>query len=134
MGSVSFFVPGQPVGKGRARFSRKTGRAYTPEKTVSYEGIVALCGYEAMDGRDLLEGAVAVKITAVFQIPASWSAKKKAAAMHHTGKPDADNIGKAAGDALNGIVWRDDSQIACMVICKQYGDTPGLHVFAEALA
>ena len=30
-------ITGQPVAKGRIRFARKTGHAYTPEKTVAYE-------------------------------------------------------------------------------------------------
>ena len=38
---VSFVVPGEPVGKGRPRFTR-TGRAYTPKKTETAESIVAM--------------------------------------------------------------------------------------------
>ena len=131
---VAFFVPGVPVGKGRPRFSRKSGRAYTPEKTASYESLIAYAGNEAMGGREILSGPVSMKVTATFPIPASWSAKRKALALYHTGRPDADNIAKAAGDALNGIVWRDDSQLARISISKVYGQTPGLHVFVEALA
>lgn len=133
MTEVTFFVPGAPVGKGRPRFVRKTGRVYTPEKTASYESLIAYAGHQAMDGREVIAGPVSIKVTATFPIPASWSAKKKAAALYHTGRPDADNIVKAAGDALNGIVWADDSSIARLSIAKVYGDRPGLHVFVEAL-
>lgn len=138
MKCVDFFVPGTPCGKGRPRFSRKTGRAYTPEKTASYESLVAFAGYEAMAGLDLIDGPVALVLTATFGIPASWSKKRQQAASEgrvwHTGRPDGDNIAKCAGDALNGIVWKDDSQIARCSFAKVYGATPGLHVFVESLA
>jgi len=132
MSEVTFFVPGTPRGKGRPRFSRKSGRAYTPAETAAYESTVAYAGHVAMGAQDLLEGPVGVKMTAVFQIPASWSPKRKREALHHTSKPDADNIAKCC-DALNGIVWKDDAQVARISISKVYGDVPGLHVFVEAL-
>lgn len=138
MSALSFFVPGTPCGKGRPRFSRKSGRAYTPEKTAAYESVIAYAGHAAMDGAPLLEGAVGIILTATFQIPASWSQKRKKAALEgrvwHTGRPDGDNIEKAVGDALNGIIWKDDSQIARCSFTKIYGEKPGLHVFVEALA
>ena len=37
-------IPGEPVGKGRPKFSTFNGHAvaYTPKKTVSYENLVKL--------------------------------------------------------------------------------------------
>ena len=132
MTEVTFFVPGQVRGKGRPRFSRQTGRAYTPATTAAYESTVAYAGHAAMQGKSLIEGPVGVKMTAVFGIPASWPAKRKREALHHTSKPDADNIAKCC-DALNGIVWKDDAQVARISVSKVYGETPGLHVFVESL-
>lgn len=131
---IELHVPGQPQGKGRARFAKRGAfmRAYTPEKTVAYEGLIALAGEKVMDGRDCLSGPLDLKIAAVFQIPKSWSQRRRAAALlspdWHTGKPDGDNVLKAVGDGLNGIVWRDDSQIARCSISKAYGEKPGLTV------
>lgn len=133
MTEFSFTVPGVPVGKGRPRFVKATGRAYTPEKTASYESLIAYAASQAMRGADPISTPVGVKVQAVFPIPASWSQKRKADAHWHTSKPDGDNILKAVGDALNGIVWADDKQIARTSIAKVYGETPGLHVFVEAL-
>ena len=50
---VIFTVPGQPVGKGRAKAARrgKFVTFYTPEKTASYESLVAYAGNVAMNGR-----------------------------------------------------------------------------------
>lgn len=133
MNEFSFTVPGVPCGKGRPRFVKATGRTYTPAKTVSYEASIAEAAADVMDGATPITAPVGVKVQAVFPIPASWPKKKKEAARWHTSKPDGDNIAKAIGDALNGVVWKDDSQIARMAISKVYGDVPGLHVFVEAL-
>ena len=37
---------------------------------------------------------------------------KKATAVWKSSKPDADNLAKIVADALNGIAWGDDAQIA----------------------
>lgn len=128
-------VPGLPQGKGRARFGN--GRTYTPAKTVAYEGLIALAGEQAMDGRALLEGPVYVTLTAFFPIPKSWNKARTAQAQSglawHTSKPDGDNILKAVGDGLNGIVWKDDSQLAFTKVIKQYGPAPRLEIAVELL-
>jgi Holliday junction resolvase RusA-like endonuclease len=51
----------------------------------------------------------------------------------HTGKPDADNILKAVCDALNGIVWHDDSQVAFARVLKQYGEEARLEIDIERM-
>ncbi len=133
---VSFIVPGPPQGKGRARATR-TGRMYTPAKTVAYESLVALAGQQAMRGAQPFAGPVAAEINAAYPIPASWSKKRqdqaRAGQILPTGKPDADNIGKAIGDGLNGIVWADDAQIVRLVVTKRYDDAPCVHVIAASL-
>jgi Holliday junction resolvase RusA-like endonuclease len=133
---LSFTVPGLPQGKGRARFGN--GRTYTPAKTVAYEGLVALAGQQAMDGRAIVDGPVYLMVDAYFPIPKSWPAARRRKALSslvwHVAKPDGDNILKAAGDALNGIVWHDDSQVAFAKITKQYAEAPRLVITVEALS
>lgn len=127
---LRFTVPGLPQGKGRPRLSTRGGfaRAFTPQKTVAYEGLIALAGQEAMNGVPPLDGPVSIAVTAFFPIPQSWSKRKKAAAHWHTSKPDGDNILKAVGDGLNSIAWSDDSQVALATITKRYGNVPCLEV------
>lgn len=119
---------GAPRGKERARFSSKTGRFYTPDKTRAHEGGIAWAAKVAMRGRPPIKGPVAVTVLAIIPVPVSWSKKRQAGALlgaiHPTGKPDLDNIAKGL-DALNKIVWRDDSQIVEGRIFKRYGDKPG---------
>ena len=132
--TISFTVPGQPVGKGRPRAFRmgKGVRMFTPEKTVSYENLVATAAQGAMRGQPPVEGAVAVNLDIRLMVPMSWSAKKRAQALegqiHPTKKPDADNVTKAIFDAMNGIVWGDDVQVVRLSLCKRYGAMPGVTV------
>jgi Holliday junction resolvase RusA-like endonuclease len=135
MSSLVFTVPGLPQGKGRARFGN--GRAYTPAKTVAYEGLIALAGQQAMGNRALIEAPIYLMVDAFFPIPKSWPKARKQAAtsslVWHVAKPDADNILKAVGDGLNGVVWKDDTQIAFAKITKQYAEVPRLQVIVEVL-
>ena len=48
--------------------------------------------------------------------------------MYVTKKPDADNILKAISDALNGIVYRDDSQVCDCSVVKLYSKNPRVEV------
>jgi len=134
--SIRFTVPGQPQGKGRARFGN--GRTYTPAKTVAYEGLIALAAQQAMEGRELIASPVYLHVTAIFPIPKSWAKKRQAQARSglswHTSKPDGDNVLKAVGDGLNGVVWKDDSQVAFSKVMKIYGEAPALDVMVEVLA
>jgi Holliday junction resolvase RusA-like endonuclease len=129
--SVVIDLLGEPRGKGRPRFVRRTGHAFTPEKTASYEACLRHEAALVMAGRPPLEDALRVSVLAYFGIPASWSAKKRAAALaglvRPTKRPDWENVAKML-DALNGVVWRDDAQVVSGLIEKHYSDRPRLRV------
>lgn len=136
MSMISFTVPGEPQGKLRARTGR--GRHYTPEKTVAYEGLIALAAQVAMAGRAPFDGPVSLSFTATYSIPSRVSKAKRAAMMNGsilpTKKPDIDNVLKAIGDGLNGVAFKDDVQIARLgKVEKIYGLTPGLSVSVEPI-
>lgn len=118
---LEFVVPGIPTGKGRARFVRATGRAYTPAKTVSYEAQLKHFAHEAMKGGEPMQGPLRVFVEAVFPKASSWSKKKAAATLWHTSKPDADNLIKCL-DGLNGVVWGDDAQVCSAQVIKRYSN------------
>ncbi len=126
---------GEPVAKGRPRFGR--GHAYTPQKTRNHETDLQWAAKLAMHGRPPIEGALKVEILAAFPIPQSWSKMKQARALAQTirptGKPDYDNVAKLAGDALNQIVWLDDSQIVTATVIKRYSANPRLRIEVEAV-
>ena len=126
-----FTVLGEPVGKGRPKFSTVNGfaKAYTPAKTTNFENLVRLSYQQQCNKVPYNQGEqLAAEISAFFQIPKSIS-KVKHDAMENghimpTKKPDCDNIAKAVLDALNGIAYYDDSQITHLIIRKFYSDTP----------
>jgi Holliday junction resolvase RusA-like endonuclease len=132
--NLVFTIPGAPFGKERARAARrgKYTVMFTPQKTVSYAGLVAYTARQAMNGAALMDGAVFVQLDIRCPIPASWSKKKKAAALNWeifpTVKPDTDNIIKAIYDGLNGVVWRDDVQAVDGAQQKRYSSMPGVIV------
>ncbi|OVE45679.1 RusA family crossover junction endodeoxyribonuclease [Chromobacterium violaceum] len=137
---ITFTVPGAPVGKGRPKVSTRGGkfaRMYTPEKTASYEGLIALAAQQAMAGRAPLNGPADVSIIMVLPIPTSWSKRKQAAALagqvFPTKKPDADNVVKAIFDGMNGVVWVDDVQACDIAVMKRYGAAPGVTVAVQEI-
>ena len=134
--AIVITVPGQIRGKGRPRFVRATGRTYTPEATRSYEAVLKFAAVEAMAGRAPIEGPVRLLMVATFDVPTSWSKKKRIAALagdiKPTKKPDADNVIKLT-DALNQVVWRDDAQVVECRLIKRYGNQAMLQVQVEAL-
>jgi Holliday junction resolvase RusA-like endonuclease len=133
---VTISLPGQPRGKGRPRFGKRGSfvSVWTDPKTMEYENALKAVGLAAMRGSAPRETAISVNIIAAVEIPASWSRKKRQAAIAAdiapTGKPDYDNIAKIVGDALNGIVWKDDSQIVACTFVKFYSEMPGLRISA----
>lgn len=132
MDDLVFIVAGEPKGKGRPRFSRKTGRAYTPPQTVKYENLVRFCFTQEYPYHKPCECALGVTIIAYYPIPKSWSKKKKALAAEQkvpkVTKPDADNIIKAVCDGLNGVAWKDDAQIVRLYCYKEYSNVPEVKV------
>lgn len=136
---IQFVVPGAPVGKGRHKTARrgKFLTHYTPEKTANYESLVAHAAHVAMAGRDLINGPVSVEIDIRFQIPASWSQKKKSMAakglIFATKKPDCSNVQKSIEDGMNGVVYVDDVQIVTGSQRKRYAETPGVVVIVREL-
>jgi Holliday junction resolvase RusA-like endonuclease len=113
-------IPGQPVAKGRPRFDRR-GHAYTPQKTVRWEQMAALHLRSAI-GSPMYDQPLKIQVAAYFRRPQRLLTRKaNPNRIHHTSKPDGDNILKSVADALTmaGVV-RDDAIISQMMIMKYY--------------
>ncbi len=128
MGLV-FEVPGEPRGKGRPRFTN--GHAYTDSETRAYEKKIMAHYRQALrDFRWPDSAYISVEVTAVYPIPKS--ATKASLAAIQAGrilpkrKPDIDNVLKVVLDSLNGIAYKDDSQVVMVSGKKIYGHDPKL--------
>ena len=130
---IAFAIPGKPFAKQRPRFSRRSGRAFTPGETVSFERQVGLIASQHV--AEPLSGPVAIDIIAVFEPAASWPKKRREECLGrpHTQKPDLDNCVKAITDGLNRIAFADDSQIAEIRCKKLWGNSARTTVFVRSM-
>ncbi len=103
-------VEGKIKGKDRPRFYK--GHAVTPQTTKNYEKLVKECYVE--QGGELFLEAVKVKITVKHKLP------KKTKLIYPTKKPDLDNIAKIILDGLNGVAYKDDTQVIKLSISKKW--------------
>lgn len=132
---IQFTFEGKLIGKGRPKFGK--GFVYTPERTRTAERELGYLAADAMRKASLkpLCGPVGLFIDITVSIPKSWPQKRKDALKGAwvVGRPDLDNCGKLAGDAFNGIVFIDDSQIARLSIYRRYGDVDKAYFEVEEL-
>lgn len=119
-----FEVPGKIIGKGRPRLNSYTGSVYTPTRTKDYETLVEQYFLLKYPRFKPFEGRVQVEISALFEIPKSTKKADKELMLENkinpTKKPDIDNIVKIVLDAMNGIAFKDDTQITKLNIEKSY--------------
>lgn len=127
---IEIVLAGAPRGKERVK-TAGDGHAYTPERTVTFEGRLAYAAQFAMEGRPPLDGPLELDVVMYMAVPASKNRKWREAALRGeirpTVKPDWDNGGKLT-DALNLIVWIDDKQIVDGRVRKFYSDRPRTEV------
>ena len=134
MMQIHFQVEGDPKGKGRPRFSRVGNftKVYTDKQTLSYEALIAFFAKQAMGVTDLLETPVSVFLYVRLPVPQSYSKKRREACLSGTEKPctkpDSDNIAKTYLDALNGVIFVDDTQVVDLHVKKLYSDKAGVDV------
>jgi Holliday junction resolvase RusA-like endonuclease len=84
-------------------------------RAIAFEAVKA----GATPGR----GTVNVVIEAVFVRPKYHKTKRGVkVTAPEIPRQDVDNVAKAVLDALNGVAWVDDTQVARLVIEKSYGD------------
>jgi Holliday junction resolvase RusA-like endonuclease len=137
MMQIMFTIYGEPIAKGRPRFAKRGNyvQAYTPVKTKTYEDEVRLLATKAKGSGSTLEGSVSVFIYISFSVPQSYSKRKREACLlgkeKHTKKPDLDNVAKAVIDGMNGIIFKDDSQVTNLHVTKSYGEVGKVEVLVR---
>jgi len=124
MRTIIFKVESEPVAFARARGGTMTNHRFTPPKQRGYMKLIRDNAALAMNGEALFDSALILQARFVYKPPASWSKRQKEFAIGRpkTSKPDLDNLTKIIKDALNGVVYRDDAQVASLTVQKTYGD------------
>lgn len=132
-----FEINEKAIGKARPRFDSRTGRVYTPTATRSFEEKVKwvfTSKYNIATQPSIKP--FSAKIIATYKPAESLSNKKKAELISqkdYTKKPDADNIAKSILDALNGLAYKDDSQVDVLLVIKEYGIENKIYIELEEI-
>lgn len=136
---VHLVIDGQPVGKGRPRFVKQTGRTYTPRATQLAESEIRRAWEEA-DRPRLDEGPIDLHVRLAVARPkghyttkGDLSAAGQRAPFPAAQKPDVDNALKLVMDALNKRAWRDDVQIISATVARRWDRWPSVEVIATAV-
>lgn len=126
---ISFTVPGLAAPQGSKRaFRTKSGRIALVEssaKVKPYRAVFAMAARQAWN-EPLSTEAVAVELLFRFPRPKSHytsTGTLRSSAPRAPGRPDLDKLCRAALDAMTGVVYVDDSQVAILSACKEWGET-----------
>ena len=138
--TIRFTAATTPHGKQRARTTMRGGYAhsYTPKETVEFERTVAQACKAACKGVQMPpEAPLSMDLICYMPIPKSVSKRRRelmgSEHVYHTKKPDASNILKSVEDAVIGIAYKDDSQLAWVRARKVYSENPRIEVLISTI-
>ena len=142
---ITFIVPGEVRGQGRPRTQvvrDKDDQAYAhihqSDKDAAYKFVVQSYASEAMRRKgyghlaEPTPDGISVELLCYVRIPKSMPKKNVEKALRGEicpmRKPDLDNVLKAALDAMNSVVYKDDKDVTKTMVCRYYSDRPRLSV------
>ena len=126
---LNFSVDVKAIPQARPRGTARNGfvRFYKPSNNREYEEVIADAALCAMLDKGISKPSellVEVYVEVLKMPLESWSIKKKNMAYAReilpTPKPDASNYYKLVEDALNKVVYVDDSQVIRQTSAKYY--------------
>ena len=119
---IKFSIPGPAQAKQRPRVNRNTGRIYTPGATHKYEKLVKK---SYGDNPCFEDQFISIKIIFKFEVPKSYSKKKRVEALEGNLRPtkaDIDNYIKSVLDGLNKVAFLDDRYICSIEASKIFAE------------
>ena len=139
---LTFKIKMKPEPKQSAKFAAvgKHVRSYQPKKVTDYkQTIQATILSQLPDDFVMFGGPIHIDYTFAYA-PLKSFAKKMLAAVQDdyqmvfkSTKPDADNLEKSVNDAMEGIVFNNDSQIASHRTLKIYEASPYIEIRIKAI-
>ncbi len=148
---VTFEVRGTPVPQGSARAFVVGNRAVVVTQgrapIVAWRSSIATEARDAMGAAPPFVGPVSVRLEfrpssrpASHYLPANARRPVRQlrldAPTWHASAPDADKLARAALDALSGVVFEDDRQVATLLVTTRWpieGQSPGVTVAVHRL-
>lgn len=117
----SFRIHGLAQSWRAPQFNRKTGAIYKPAQEKRWQQSVATQALPHKPDKPH-NGPVELVLTFLLPIPRSWPKWKREFAKGKLiqARPDVGNLEKAVSDALKGLFWIDDQQVAICRAMKFY--------------
>ena len=150
--TIEFFAPGIPqtAGSKKGIYIPKIKRTIVvdsnPKGFTTWRATVQSFAIKAkqtvnIPGNELLYCPIILTVTFLFSHPkgdfgtgVNAGVLKNSAPDLHIKRPDATKLLRCLEDALNGVVWKDDSQIVKQIVKKEYTfESPGARVTIQAL-
>lgn len=134
-----YVIPMAPKPQSRPRFTRN-GRAYELKEMTDWKRAVAL-HLRGKQPRLIAKGPIMMSMTFYVYPPQTVSKAKTKRPLENRElekifvdkRPDTDNYVKALLDASDGILFKDDGQIAAMTAQKLYSLNPRIEIVIEEI-
>lgn len=145
MTRITLYAIGDPAPKGSMRHVGNGVMVESSKRVKPWRRQVAAAARDAMVGRDMLTGPVAVTLDVHLPRPASHYGTGRNAGRLRLSAPlwptsrrlgDADKHARSALDALTGIVYTDDSLVVALHVYKHFADAThpvGAHITIDTL-
>ncbi len=107
----------RPQVKERARFNTRSGHAFTPSKTRTFEKFIkeqARFQWQIKHKQEVFTGLCSLYVEFNFKKPKKTKLE--------TPRGDTSNMLKALEDGLNGVVYKDDVQAFEVYACKRWAE------------
>lgn len=119
MKALTITIPGEPKRKERPRVNTRTGNVYTPSTTTSAEAVIA----QEVKSHCVGWGEPPYWTKGNVRVDVLFVTHKNP--KNPAGRMDVDNCAKLVMDALNKLVWADDSQVSDLVASIRRGAEHG---------
>lgn len=122
---VEFTVQGEPMPAPRPRFT-SFGHTYMPSNYTERKETIAELAKKSMQGYEPMQGELEMVLIFAMKPPKSLKKTDVYLCMCGEKRPvkrgDIDNLSKTIMDSLNGIAYKDDSQVVTLKSTKIYAN------------
>jgi Holliday junction resolvase RusA-like endonuclease len=122
-----FEIIGKPTPQIQTRFRKCSNKIFTWDPSKANKEYIQLQSRPYAPNSPLF-GPIQLDLTFYLPIPKSTSIVKTKQminqVIHHTSRPDVDNLAYIVTNALKDIFYHDDRQIIDLYLHKRYGEIP----------